>query len=567
MVDLIVTPPVEGPAALFTRNFRVHSGIPIGLYEGGPRAPVVIIYGDVSTEKLTEVSKHYSAIIAIPSMEKDDIPEKPCHYETMTVKAPILATMQTIENEEFTPFINTFEGGPLVLIGTTGSIPTLLFTADLVKATIRILSGFMEQHTGKDGYGRPNPPSENMTYAPAVSLHFNLIENAIRYVYKKLGLPLFSIPKWPKSAPYTIFLSHDVDVVRKWTVKRSVYELMKSFPGILRFRGKPFFNTIISIIEAIHGRDPYWMFDELLFMENGNGFKSTWFFAPFGGEFNTRENEFDPVYHRRASEITAMIRRILENSCELALHGTRRAFLDAQELKKQLESFENRLGFKLFGVRHHYLMFRHDHTLEAASTAGLLYDSTMGFSDRPGFRNGMASPFFPYPADHPAGSIVEIPLNVMDTVFTHDQVETDKIIRRITETYLYAKAAGGLFSLLIHPGNMDPKEVPQLGHFYKTLLSRFRLDQARSVTGSELAHWWNARERVLKTLEYNRDMWRIKGITLPEEMYFSISAPNITKMRFSIEGVTGASELNHNTLTIIPGKIDPVKGITIIKKY
>jgi len=38
-------------------------------------------------------------------------------------------------------------------------------------------------------------------------------------------------------------------------------------------------------------------------------------------------------------------------------------------------------------------------------------------------------------------------------------------------------------------------------------------------------------------------------------------------MRFSIEGVTGVSELNHNTLTIIPGKIYPVKGITIIKKY
>ena len=49
MIDLILTSPGEGPATLFTRNFRVHAGIPVGLYEGGPRAPVVLVYGDISS--------------------------------------------------------------------------------------------------------------------------------------------------------------------------------------------------------------------------------------------------------------------------------------------------------------------------------------------------------------------------------------------------------------------------------------------------------------------------------------------------------------------------------------
>ena len=67
-----------------------------------------------------------------------------------------------------------------------------------------------------------------------------------------------------------------------------------------------------------------------------------------------------------------MIRRIVGDGCELALHGTRNAFFDVKALKNQLESYECRIGFKLAGVRHHFLMFRHGKTLEAAAEAGFL---------------------------------------------------------------------------------------------------------------------------------------------------------------------------------------------------
>jgi len=566
MIDLILTDPSEGPATLFTRNFRVHSGLPIGLYSEGSRSPVAMVYGDVSIDTLKDISEHYSAIIAIPSMQNDEIPEQPYHYETMTVKAPILASIQSINRKGFKDFVKTFEGGPLVLRGQTDGVLTLLFTADLIKSTIRILSGEMEMNTGKDSYGRHNPPSENITSSPAVSLHFNLIENVVRYVYKHLGLPLLTIPMWPASAPLAVFLSHDVDVVKKWTVKRSIYELFMGLRELVLFRKKHLSETIFSIIEAIRDRDPYWKFDDLLIMEKGNGFISTWFFAPFGGEFNRRENDFDPIYHRNTAQITSMIRRILENGCEVALHGTRRAFLDANVLKRQLESFENRLGFKLFGVRHHYLMFRHGHTFEAAAEAKFLYDATLGYSHIHGFRNGISSPFFPFPKAHPAGKIVEIPLNFMDGMFINTKDNPEAVMRRVIEAHLFAKAAGGLFSVLIHPGNMDHLEIPELEQFYHSLLSRFRMDHARSMTGAELALWWTKREEVLKTLEYGSDVWRIKGVSLPEDMDFTISAPDIKNMRFVIEGAKGASVVHQDSLTIRPGSIDPEKGITIIKK-
>lgn len=566
MIDLVMTDPAEGPAGLFTRNFRVHTGIPIGLYTEGPRAPVALLYGDVSPAMLGEMSGHYRAIIAIPSMKKDAIPDQPCHYETMTVKAPILATMHNITREGFGDFVNTFEGGPLVLHGTVDESAVLLFTADLIKATIRILSGEIEHNTGRDRYNRHIPPPESVTYAPGVSLHFNLIENAIRFACRAIGEPLLFLPRWPDSAPLAIFLSHDVDMVRKWTFKRSLYELGRGFGSLLRFRGGPLMDTIASIARALQGRDPYWSFDDILFMEHGNGFKATWFFAPFGGRYNRRENEFDPVYHRKPADITAMIRRIMENDCELALHGTRNAFTDERALRQQLLSFEDRLGFPLQGVRHHYLMFRHGETLEAAAKVDLLYDATLGFSDRPGFRNGMAAPYFPFPVDHPAGGLVEIPLNFMDTMFVNSGKDNEALKRRVTESYLYAKASGGLFSTLIHPSSMPAEETPGLEQFYQSLLLRFRMDGACSLTGTELARWWKKREEILRAIEYGPGMWRIRGVDIPEDMNLAIAAQNLRSHRFIIEGANGKSSVENDILTIRPGAVDPEQGITVIQK-
>jgi hypothetical protein len=568
MIDLILTGAAERPITLFTRNFRVHSGIPLGLYTEGERSSVALVYGEMSMDTIREIASNYQAVIVMPSNVSQEIPENPRHYETMTVKAPILAEILPFSYPEFTCFVKTSEGDPLVLEGSIDKSLILIFTADLVKATIRILSGELEKETGFDKFGRHLPLSDNIIYAPAVSFHFNLIENAIRYVHRKSGIPLFSIPRWPQSAPLALFLSHDVDVVRKWTNKRMAYELFVSFKDIFVRKGvKPLKFTLSSIADALRGRDPYWNFDELLIMESGNGFKSTWFLAPFGGEFKNRENEIDPVYRRKSSEIHAMIRRFIENDCELGFHGTRSAYQDIKAFRHQVASFENRLGFRLLGVRHHYLMFNHGKTLEIAAEAGMSYDTTLGFGDRTGYRNGISSPFFPFVSSNPAGKLVEIPLNFMDGVFLHAKDGDEAVIRRITESYLYAKAAGGLFSVLIHPGNMDVHEMPPLARFYQSFLNRCRLDRAFSMTGIELARWWTAREQVIKALECGPDIWRIQGTAIPENMDFSLSWPQIKSMRFAIEGGHGTATLDHDTLIIRPGKVDPDKGLTVIRKY
>jgi hypothetical protein len=48
------------------------------------------------------------------------------------------------------------------------------------------------------------------------------------------------------------------------------------------------------------------------------------------------------------------------------------------------------------GVRQHWLRFaQHERFFEAVADAGLTYDSTLGFAETAGFRNGRASHFLP----------------------------------------------------------------------------------------------------------------------------------------------------------------------------
>jgi hypothetical protein len=113
---------------------------------------------------------------------------------------------------------------------------------------------------------------------------------------------------------------------------------------------------------------------------------------------------------------------------------------------------------------------------------------------------------------------------------------------------------------------MDIGEIPELANFYQSFLPRCRRDGVRAMTGIEIAEWWTAREKVLRSIEHFSDMWRVKGVDIPAGMEFSIAAPNIKSMRFSIEGTRGSSALDHDSLRIRPSNVDPDKGIVFFRK-
>lgn len=562
MLDLIpVSPPAgngnfEEAVSLFRRNFPVHSGIAVSAAPG--QSPVALVYGDCSFDSLRSHAENCLGIVAIPALPSACPADRGAAdaYRLDGAAVPLFTPVEAPGIPGFRPFAQTGNGRTLAMEGRLGGAEVVLFTADLVSESHRFLSGAFEAGTGTDGHGRHNPAHPETCRTPAASFHLNLVANGVRRVFDRTGLPLLSLPRWPASSPMALFLSHDVDAVKKWTGKRVLYEL-----ACAARRWESPRPTLRSVAAGLRGRDPYWSFDELLDLEAEFGFPSTWFFAPFGGDYDRRTRPIDPVYRRPESELAEAFGRIWNRGCEIGLHGVRDAFVEAPELRRQREQLEKQAGSRLEGLRFHYLMFRRGSTYTAVAEAGLRYDASRGFSDRAGFRDGMAAPWFPLAE---ASDLVEVPLHCMDGLFRYAS-DPETAAAEVLEAYRLARAAGGLFSFLLHPGCLDPLEIPGLEAFYRKLLSRARDDGCLAMTGRQLCDWWLARKEVLENLEFSPGRWKIAGVPVPEEMEFACSVPPGSGVEVSLESGEAVKQRNRNGIRVIrPGRVDPERGVTFL---
>jgi peptidoglycan/xylan/chitin deacetylase (PgdA/CDA1 family) len=91
--------------------------------------------------------------------------------------------------------------------------------------------------------------------------------------------------------------------------------------------------------------------------------------------------------------------------------------------KKILEDI---IGKKIVGYRNQYLKFKIPDTWEMLSEAGFKYDTTFGYADCAGFRNGMCHPFKPFNLNTGKEiDILEIPLVIMDCTLLRDYMRLD----------------------------------------------------------------------------------------------------------------------------------------------
>jgi hypothetical protein len=108
-----------------------------------------------------------------------------------------------------------------------------------------------------------------------------------------------------------------------------------------------------------------------------------------------------------------------------------------------------------WGGRMHYLRWEHPSTMRAWADAGMDYDSTLSYADRPGFRCGSC---FEYPAFDPVAKkflCLRIrPLIVMECSVIDESYlalgNGDAALSKFIELKNSCRAAGGSFSLLWH---------------------------------------------------------------------------------------------------------------------
>lgn len=245
-------------------------------------------------------------------------------------------------------------------------------------------------------YPKKLDPHNRFTYE--LSSSNNILEPHVSSVLMKN----YSEIEYPENRNFTVCLTHDIDDIYpplKHTILSSICCIKSlNFESLERqilwkFKGKK--------------RSPYINFQKIMELEDAFNAKSS---------FYVITTDKDPNRFRyNVEDVCVELGDIVDRGWEVGLHGGYYAYDDLYEIRKEKEKLEQVLGTKVIGYRNHYLRFRVPDSWELLSKAGFKYDTTFGYSDAVGFRNGMCHPFRPYNLnENKAINIIEIPLVIMD---------------------------------------------------------------------------------------------------------------------------------------------------------
>ena len=225
------------------------------------------------------------------------------------------------------------------------------------------------------------------------------------------GLPL-------KQHRFSMKVSHDVDAPSRYGFA-SAKGLLRSMAGDVLKRGDiqsalraPWIR--LNTRDALHPADPYNTFEWIMDVSDRHGLTSAFYFIC------GRSSNMDATYEPEHPAIRALMRRMHERGHEIGLHPSYGSYQkpeliaqEAQRLRAVLA--EENIHQDVLGGRMHYLRWEQPTTLRAWADAGMDYDSTLSYADRPGFRCGTC---FEYPAFDPvAGEVLKLrvrPLVVME---------------------------------------------------------------------------------------------------------------------------------------------------------
>lgn len=320
---------------------------------------------------------------------------------------------------------------------------------------------------------------------PASASCLDPLDPPLERLRRQLGL---EPPRWA-GARFAVVLSHDVDTPWRWTrigVRGSASRLRHA---TLEGRGGAALREARALaavpLHKLRRTDPNWRFQRIMRLESVRAAASTFFVM--AGHHHPADGAAPEAYERLRPRL---VETLLDGGAEVGLHGSYTAAEDVERLGDEKGRLEVLTG-PLSGQRYHYL--RVDPLVNLAPLPGLgfRYDSSLGFSDRPGFRAGIAQPFQPWDldADRPL-DLIEIPLAAMDVTFAEDRylgLSAPAAERRLLELVDWAAENGGGFSVLWHTDRFDPATSRGWDRLYLRFIDAVRARGGVCLQGRALA--------------------------------------------------------------------------------
>jgi peptidoglycan/xylan/chitin deacetylase (PgdA/CDA1 family) len=320
-----------------------------------------------------------------------------------------------------------------------------------------------ENTATKDKHGRPCFPKDR-----AEEFHVPIVSQAMANRFRDI--------EYPDGKSYAVVLTHDIDL------------LSPSMPRRIMNSGKWLTKGMFSdSLKEIHQKDgrphPYSDLRSIAEREEERNAHSTFFIM------NAPKDHTGAGYS--ISDIADQIDEVRRKGSEIALHGSYDAGQSLKKIHDEKIGMEKEIGIEVIGYRNHFLRFQVPSSFEYLAEAGFKYDSTIGFSDNYGFRNGMVHPYHPYINDSKRSSILELPLAIMDcSLYSYMGMTPDEGRNICNELIGQAKKLHGTLVILWHNTTFFDPRYKEWGEIYWNILDKVKEDNGWLCSGSELTNWW-----------------------------------------------------------------------------
>lgn len=354
----------------------------------------------------------------------------------------------------------------------------ILLGGDIVASAFFCLSRYEEVYDSAevlDSYGGLSAKgsimgSMGILDRPIVDEYADDLGRAIGELLGKNGAPL-SRPSW-NGHSFAVVITHDVDQLAKYSSYTKPFRTLASLS--LRYgEYKATFQTANEFMRIRWCKSPdpyeYKIFKNIHEVHDRLGFRSAYYFL-VGGDHPHDINHVD-----MDSKISRRVLDFLENEgYEIGFHPSFEAFLDEEQFCEQLKLLRSLCRTDVIGGRQHFLKFAVPSTWRLWEKNGLLYDSTLGFADCPGFRCGTCFPFKPFDLRNKCVlDLWELPLTVMDQTLRDrllGNMKVDDAFAFVCSLMERVKSVNGIFVLLWHPSYFDDVSYPSWSRMYVNLL-------------------------------------------------------------------------------------------------
>ncbi len=340
---------------------------------------------------------------------------------------------------------------------------------------------------------------------PIVNYYLDILKTAVESAYHiKLLHPR-------KRQHYDVCLTHDIDVLKTGWRENLLYSVKQRH-----------WRDVLEIIaHKVAGRDTNDNLLEIMELEKKYGARSSFYFLTTNqttyvrpevmgkGQLSLRttphlppDHLFSPDKHGafqlslpnadysiNDAKMIRLIKDVQNAGCEVGFHGGFGSSVSVTQFRQQRE----KMPLKVRGGRFHYLCFDVLQTSEVLEQNNVAYDSTLGFAEAPGFRNGICYPFPLYniPKDCPS-TVVEVPLAIMDTTLCKYLKLKPEEVPLATETiWQEVKKFNGCLTLLWHNDYFTPYKYRGWAAPYEAMLERARNDAAGLKPAGQIYDEWH----------------------------------------------------------------------------